>query len=76
MFVWSRVCLVALSRVFQVLLRNASSCAIKVIDFGSSCRVTERIYTSVTAPPFHAVLADSAFPGIFKVGSIAAPRSS
>jgi hypothetical protein len=32
-----------------VLLRNASSCAIKVIDFGSSCKVNERIYTS--APP-------------------------
>jgi hypothetical protein len=49
------VCLVAFSRAFQVLLRNASSCAIKVIDFGNSCRVTERIYTSDTAPPFRAV---------------------
>ena len=41
----------------NVLLRNASSCAIKVIDFGSSCRVTERIYTSDTAPHFHPVSA-------------------
>ena len=31
----------------NVLLRNASSCAIKVIDFGSSCRVNERIYTYI-----------------------------
>lgn len=31
----------------NVLLRNASSCAIKVIDFGSSCKVNERIYTYI-----------------------------
>jgi hypothetical protein len=75
---------------WQVLLRNASSCAIKVIDFGSSCKVNERIYTygrpiiplasTLLSRSFNLMLRcpsnNSTFTATFKVAFIAAPKSS